>query len=189
MNKSSNGELDSGDTNDSTYSILSVLALIDDQLGVVLSNALKQNGATKDAEWLLDRQAGNRPLGTLAVRRMARCLGLIDEPMRKTIDALRGLRNKYATGRTPGLRLTDEIVRPVFETLPPYRSHYVANSELHLTTCWKGLIPPARRMLLIIMLGVLAQIQGGRRVPPGPAMDPSRSKSIQRARFRKSRSS
>jgi hypothetical protein len=91
------------------------LSQISDLLGEALLLALSGEGASVDANWLLDPKPGARPLANLAIRtRMARCLELINEEHRRVIDAMRKLRNEHAHGTGPFV-LSDEAVSPIVE--------------------------------------------------------------------------
>jgi hypothetical protein len=93
--------------------ILVGLSEIDEVLGELLSIILSAGGSAKDAEWLLNPLAGDRPLANLAIRtRLARCLGLIDNETRMVTDALRSIRNKYAHA-TADFKLSANDVAPV----------------------------------------------------------------------------
>jgi hypothetical protein len=89
------------------------LSEIDSQLGEILDLYLSRHGAHEDAEWLLNPKAGNRPLGTLAIRtRMARCLNQITDEARDVIDAIRNIRNTHAHG-TAVFEITAAVIADV----------------------------------------------------------------------------
>jgi hypothetical protein len=91
------------------------LSLIDDGLGALLAFVLSK-GSRPDSKWLLNQTAGNRPLGSLAIRtRMARCLDLIDDELRNVIDEIRSVRNAHAHGTMP-FALGDDDVHYIMES-------------------------------------------------------------------------
>ena len=82
--------------------LLVAISHIADLLGEMLLLILSHDNDGMDAKWMLDPKAGDRPLASLAVRtRMARCLNLITDKDRKTINAIRKLRNEHAHGTEP----------------------------------------------------------------------------------------
>jgi DNA-binding MltR family transcriptional regulator len=97
--------------------LLVCLSDISNLLGELLFYKLRV-GSEKDATWLLDPLAGNRPLASLAVRtRMARCLRLISGRDQTLIDQMRKLRNKHAHG-TQAFKFSKENIAPIVAACP-----------------------------------------------------------------------
>jgi len=101
------------------------LSQIDQALGDLLLYFLSLKGACMDAEWLLDPTAGNRPLGSLAIRtRIALCLGQIDDETRRLIDTIRQLRNIHAHQPKPFM-LDERDIQPLMRAWPKKDRDYI----------------------------------------------------------------
>lgn len=86
--------------------ILLCAAWLDDALALLLRNRLTDDSAIVDKLFGIDQ-----PLGTLSSRiKMAYCLGLIDEDVRKDLDTIRGIRNEFGHVRKP-LSFEDQSIK------------------------------------------------------------------------------
>ena len=129
---------------------------IDHWLGAILLRVLSAKGGAVDAKWLLDPKAGNRPLGSLAMRtRIAFALGLIEGHTRKALDALRDLRNEHAHG-TKDFSILDDHVDPLLAIL---RDHFPGGAEKRIAMYKTRKVSNARAKLNACMALVLAELQ------------------------------